>query len=114
MFTINIYLRFALIALLLIGGTLMAIFIGFWYSFPFLLAGVGLLKLQRVRDSTGNKDLRIKCPKFGDPAHHLTSGLPCSNLPSVGVPTKLLRDLIRVATDKVGDRPVAVLLKTLC
>ena len=43
MFTINIYLRFALIAVLLIGGTIMAIFLGFWYSFPFLLAGVGLL-----------------------------------------------------------------------
>ncbi|MEO1261496.1 MAG: hypothetical protein AAFZ15_22015 [Bacteroidota bacterium] len=43
MFTINIYLRFALIALCLVGGTIMAIFIGFWYSFPFLLAGVGLL-----------------------------------------------------------------------
>lgn len=43
MFTINIYLRFALIALFLIGGTIMAIFLGFWYAFPFLLAGVGLL-----------------------------------------------------------------------
>jgi tetratricopeptide (TPR) repeat protein len=43
MFTINIYLRFALIALFLIGGTLMAIFLGFWYAFPFLLAGLVLL-----------------------------------------------------------------------
>ena len=43
MFTINIYLRFALIGLFLIGGTIMAIFLGFWYAFPFLLAGVGLL-----------------------------------------------------------------------
>jgi tetratricopeptide (TPR) repeat protein len=43
MFTINIYLRFALIALFLIGGTLMAIFLGFWYAFPFLLAGLILL-----------------------------------------------------------------------
>ncbi len=43
MFTINIYLRFALIALLLVGGTIMAIFLGFWYAFPFLLVGVGLL-----------------------------------------------------------------------
>ena len=43
MFTINIYLRFALIGLFLIGGTIMAIFLGFWYSFPFLLVGVGLL-----------------------------------------------------------------------
>ena len=43
MFTINIYLRFALIGLLLVGGTIMAIFLGFWYAFPFLLAGVALL-----------------------------------------------------------------------
>ncbi|HFA48049.1 MAG TPA: hypothetical protein ENJ95_03415 [Bacteroidetes bacterium] len=43
MFTINIYLRFALMALLLVGGTIMAFFLGFWYSFPFLLAGVILL-----------------------------------------------------------------------
>ena len=43
MFTINIYLRFALIGVLLIGGTLMSIFLGFWYAFPFLLAGLILL-----------------------------------------------------------------------
>lgn len=43
MFTINIYLRFALITLTLIGGTLMAVFLGFWYAFPFLLAGLVLL-----------------------------------------------------------------------
>ncbi|MCB0517674.1 MAG: hypothetical protein H6577_00705 [Lewinellaceae bacterium] len=43
MFTINIYLRFALIALCLVGGTLMAIFLGFWYAFPFLLIGLVLL-----------------------------------------------------------------------
>lgn len=43
MFTINIYLRFALIGLLLVGGTIMAFFLGFWYSFPFLLGGLILL-----------------------------------------------------------------------
>lgn len=43
MFIINIYLRFALIGVLLVGGTIMAIFLGFWYAFPFLLAGLGLL-----------------------------------------------------------------------
>ncbi len=43
MFTINIYLRFALIGVLLVGGTLMAIFLGFWYAFPFILAGLILL-----------------------------------------------------------------------
>lgn len=43
MFTINIYLRFALIALSLVGGTILAFVYGFWYAFPFLLAGLILL-----------------------------------------------------------------------
>lgn len=43
MFTINIYLRFALIGLCLIGGTILAILYGFWYAFPFLLTGIILL-----------------------------------------------------------------------
>ncbi len=43
MFTINIYLRFALIAVCLIGGTILAFLFGFWYSFPFLLLGLLLL-----------------------------------------------------------------------
>jgi len=43
MFTINIYLRFALIALCLIGGTALAFAVSFWYAFPFLLIGLGLL-----------------------------------------------------------------------
>ena len=43
MFTINIYLKFALIALFLIGGTVLAITISFWYAFPLLLVGLGLL-----------------------------------------------------------------------
>jgi tetratricopeptide (TPR) repeat protein len=43
MFKINIYLKFALIALFLGGGILLWIFQGFWYSFPLLLIGIGLL-----------------------------------------------------------------------
>ncbi|MFT4667017.1 MAG: hypothetical protein ACI8YQ_004155 [Polaribacter sp.] len=43
MFTINIYLRFGLIALCLLGGTALAFAFGFWYAFPFLLIGLGLL-----------------------------------------------------------------------
>ncbi|NRB64232.1 MAG: hypothetical protein HRU40_14615 [Saprospiraceae bacterium] len=43
MFVINIYLRFALIALLLIGGVILAAQFGFWYAFPFFLIGVVLL-----------------------------------------------------------------------
>jgi disulfide bond formation protein DsbB len=43
MFTINIYLRFALIALCLIGGTAAAFAWGFWWAFPLLLTGIILI-----------------------------------------------------------------------
>jgi tetratricopeptide (TPR) repeat protein len=43
MFSINIYLRFALIALLLGGGTVLAFIINFWYAFPLILIGLVLL-----------------------------------------------------------------------
>ncbi len=43
MFTINIYLRFALIAICLLGGIGLMLAYGFWYAFPFLLTGIILL-----------------------------------------------------------------------
>lgn len=43
MFIINIYLKLALIALGLIGGTVLTVVYGFWYGFPFLLLGLILL-----------------------------------------------------------------------
>ena len=43
MFSINIYLRFALIALCLVGGVALIFTYGFWYAFPFLLIGITLL-----------------------------------------------------------------------
>ena len=43
MFTINIYLRFALIAVGILSGIGLWAGYGFWYGFPFLLVGVVLL-----------------------------------------------------------------------
>lgn len=43
MFTINIYLRFALIVLGIVGGVFLSSAYGFWYGFPFVLVGVILL-----------------------------------------------------------------------
>jgi hypothetical protein len=43
MFTINIYLRFALIALGFLAGVGLWMAFGFWYGFPFLLTGIVLL-----------------------------------------------------------------------
>lgn len=43
MLTINIYLRFALIAAGLLGGIGLWVAYGFWYGFPFLLVGIFML-----------------------------------------------------------------------
>lgn len=43
MFKLNIYVKFALIAVFLGGGILCAIFIGFWWALPLILIGIGLL-----------------------------------------------------------------------
>jgi len=43
MFTINIYLKLALIVLFLGGGIVLWSIYGFWYSLIFLLIGIGLL-----------------------------------------------------------------------
>lgn len=43
MFVIPPYLRFALIAAGILGGTALWVAYGFWYGFPFLLAGIILL-----------------------------------------------------------------------
>src|SRR5699024_6589604 len=43
MFTINIYLRLALIALTLVGAVILTSLYGFWYAFPFYLIGLILL-----------------------------------------------------------------------
>ena len=46
MFTINIYLRLALIAGLIILGAVLQSFYGFWYAFIFYLAATMLLQTQ--------------------------------------------------------------------
>lgn len=43
MFSINIYLRFALIAVFLGGGIVLSFIINFWYALPLILIGLTLL-----------------------------------------------------------------------
>lgn len=43
MFTVNIYLRFALIAFGIFGGAALSAWLGFWYGFFFILMGLVLL-----------------------------------------------------------------------
>jgi hypothetical protein len=64
MFVINIYLRFALIALGIIGGTIMSITLGFWYGFPFILAGVILLIGYFVLGTVGSAGQLVQAQDF--------------------------------------------------
>lgn len=43
MFSINIYLKFALIGVGILGGIGLWAAFGFWYAFPFLLVGIAML-----------------------------------------------------------------------
>jgi tetratricopeptide (TPR) repeat protein len=43
MFTINIYLKFLLIAVGFVGGAILTTTLGFWYAFPFWLLGFVML-----------------------------------------------------------------------
>jgi len=56
MLSIPIYVRFALMGVLLIGGTLLAFLFGFWYALPILLVGlillVGYLLLGTVQSAS--------------------------------------------------------------
>lgn len=43
MFTINIYLKFAIIAVCLVGAVILSFTVNFWYALPFYLIGLGFL-----------------------------------------------------------------------
>lgn len=43
MFSINIYLKFALIAVFLLGGIVLSFIISLWYAIPLILIGLGFL-----------------------------------------------------------------------
>ena len=43
MFSVNIYVKFAIIAVCLIGGIILSFTVSFWYALPFLLIGLGFL-----------------------------------------------------------------------
>lgn len=64
MFIINIYLRFALIAVGIIGGTIMSTTMGFWYGFPFILAGIILLAGYFILGTVGSAGQLVQAQDF--------------------------------------------------
>jgi len=64
MISINIYLKFALIALLVGGGILLAIFQGFWYALPLILIGLGLLASYFLLGTVQSAALLVQESKF--------------------------------------------------
>lgn len=76
MFSINIYLKFFLIAVGFIGGAILTTAMGFWYAFPFWLLGFVMLasyiflgtvmsSAQLIQDSDfDGAEARLKLTKF--------------------------------------------------
>lgn len=72
MFTINIYLKFALIALCLLGGTALAFLYGFWYAFPFLLIGIGLLVSYILLGTVQSAAMMVQTMQFAEAEKRLS------------------------------------------
>jgi tetratricopeptide (TPR) repeat protein len=68
MFSINIYLRFALIAVFLIGGIAAAFIpsIGFWWGFPFLLIALILLAGYLLLGTVQSAALLLQATQFDE------------------------------------------------
>ncbi len=64
MFTINPYLKFALIAVGIIGGVLLSVTQGFWYGFPFWLAGIILLIGYLMLGTIGSASKMLQAQDF--------------------------------------------------
>jgi tetratricopeptide (TPR) repeat protein len=64
MFNINIYLLIGLISAFLIGGIALAIFVGFWYSFPLLLVGIILMVIYVLFGSVNSAAQHIQKGDF--------------------------------------------------
>jgi hypothetical protein len=71
MFTINIYLRFALIAGGILGGIALWLAFGFWYGFPFLLAGVILLAGYLMLGTILSSNQLIAAQRLGEAEQRL-------------------------------------------
>ena len=66
MFTINIYVKLALIAVTLLGGIGLVAAYGFWYGFPFLLVGIGLLVSYVLLGTVQSAAMMIQESKFDE------------------------------------------------
>ncbi len=71
MFTINIYLRFALIAVGILGGIALWLAFGFWYGFPFLLVGVFMLAGYLMLGTIMSTNMLLSQARFAEAEQRL-------------------------------------------
>lgn len=64
MFVINPYLRFALMAVTIVGGIILSVAYGFWYGFPFILVGVVLLAGYLFLGTVGPAAKKVQAQDF--------------------------------------------------
>lgn len=75
MFTINIYTKLALTAVTLLGGIGLVIAYGFWYGFPFLLVGIGLLASYIILGTVQSAAQLMQESKFDEAEQRLNMTL---------------------------------------
>jgi len=71
MFTINIYVKLALTAVTLLGGIGLIVAYGFWYGFPFLLVGLGLLASYILLGTVQSAAMLMQESKFDEAEERL-------------------------------------------
>ncbi|MEQ1744494.1 MAG: hypothetical protein ABMA02_03645 [Saprospiraceae bacterium] len=71
MFTINIYLRFALIVGGILGGIALSSFFGFWYGFPLLLIGVIMLAGYLMLGTIMSTNILLSQSRFAEAEERL-------------------------------------------
>ena len=64
MFTINIYLRFALIAVSLLAAIVLTVLFGFWYAFPFYLVFLVLLAGYVLLGTVQSAGMKLQTADF--------------------------------------------------
>jgi len=72
MFIINIYLKFFLIALGLIGGAVCTALFGFWYAFPLWILGIAMLISYILLGTVSSAAQLIQEQNFGEAEQRLT------------------------------------------
>lgn len=128
MFSINIYLRFALIALGILGGVGLWVAYGFWYGFPFLLVGLFLLAGYLLLGTLVSSSMLLSKGQFEEAekrlnltffpnlllmgykgVYYMTKGIIAIQRKDIATGERLLRDALQAGLPSDNERGAVLL-----